>query len=73
VIRAALASPANLAIIPVQDLLGLGNEARMNTPATVRGNWRWRLRRGQLTLPVARRLRDLTEAYGRLGPSGRTT
>ncbi len=72
-IRAALASPANLAIIPVPDLLGLGNEARMNTPATVRGNWRWRLRPGQLTLPVARRLRDLTEAYGRLGPSGRTT
>jgi 4-alpha-glucanotransferase len=67
IIRLALQSPANTAIIPVPDLLGLGNEARMNTPATMRGNWAWRLKPGQLTPPVARRLRELTEAYGRLG------
>jgi 4-alpha-glucanotransferase len=69
-IRVALASPADTAIIPVQDLLGLGNEARMNLPATRRGNWQWRLLPGQLTPGVARRLRDLTETYGRL-PSER--
>jgi 4-alpha-glucanotransferase len=66
VIRLALMSPANLAIIPVQDLLGLDNRARMNTPATTAGNWRWRLLPGRLTASVARRLRDLTETYGRL-------
>jgi len=65
-IRLALSSPANLAIIPVQDVLGLGNEARMNTPATATGNWRWRLWPGQLRPRHAHRLRDLTEIYGRL-------
>jgi 4-alpha-glucanotransferase len=70
-IRLALSSPANVAIIPAQDLLGLGDAARMNKPATVRGNWQWRLRSGQLTLSMARRLRCLTEAYDRLEPGGR--
>ena len=65
-IRLALASPANTAIVPVQDLLGLGNEARMNLPATTRGNWQWRLLAGQLTPRIAARLRDLAAAYGRL-------
>ncbi len=68
IIRLALSSPANLALIPVQDILGLGNEARMNRPATGIGNWRWRLRPGQLTRQHARRLYDLTEIYGRLQP-----
>lgn len=68
IIRLALLSPANTAIIPAQDLLGLGNEARMNTPATTRGNWQWRLRPRQLTRAIARRLRNLTEAYGRAAP-----
>jgi 4-alpha-glucanotransferase len=67
IMRLALQSPANTAIIPVPDLLGLGNEARMNTPATTRGNWTWRLQPGQLTPAVGRRLRELTETYGRLG------
>jgi 4-alpha-glucanotransferase len=65
-IRLALASPADTAIVPVQDLLGLGNEARMNLPATVKGNWQWRLLPGQLTPRIAARLRDLAAAYGRL-------
>jgi 4-alpha-glucanotransferase len=65
-IRLALSSPANLAVIPVQDILGLGNEARMNKPATATGNWRWRLRPGQLTSRHGRRLLDLTEIYGRV-------
>ena len=42
-IRAALDSPARLAVIPMQDLLGLGHEHRMNTPGTTQGNWSWRL------------------------------
>ena len=71
IIRLALASPANLAIIPVQDILGLGDEARMNTPATATGNWRWRLKPHQLTAQHARRLYDLVEIYGRLCASAR--
>jgi 4-alpha-glucanotransferase len=68
-VRLAYSSPANLAIIPVQDVLGLGNTARMNTPATETGNWQWRLQPGQLTRQHAHRLCDLTETYGRLSPA----
>ncbi len=62
--RAVWASVANLAIAPVQDLLGLGSEARMNLPGTSERNWEWRLE----TLPgpeVQARLRELTATYGR--------
>lgn len=65
-IRLAWSSVANTAIVPAQDLLGLGSEARMNTPGVPTGNWRWRLRPRQLGPPIARRLRELTETYGRL-------
>jgi 4-alpha-glucanotransferase len=61
----AWSSRAAVAIAPAQDVLGLGSEARMNTPATTHGNWRWRLRRGQLTAALAARLRAVTEASGR--------
>lgn len=64
-IRLALMSPANTAIIPLQDVLGLDNRARMNTPATTRGNWQWRCAAGQLTARHAARLRALVDAYGR--------
>jgi 4-alpha-glucanotransferase len=64
-IRVAHMTACDLAIVPVQDLLGLGSEARMNKPGTVRGNWRWRLKGGELTPRLARRLRDVTEASGR--------
>jgi 4-alpha-glucanotransferase len=64
-IRAALASVADTAIAPAQDLLGLGSEARMNQPATASGNWRWRLTPGQLTPDIARKLGVLTETYER--------
>ncbi|RMF56262.1 MAG: 4-alpha-glucanotransferase [Bacteroidetes bacterium] len=64
-IRALLGSVAGLAIVPVQDLLGLGSEARMNTPGQGAGNWAWRLQEGTLTPEVGRRLRLLTELYGR--------
>jgi 4-alpha-glucanotransferase len=64
-IRVAHLSPSDLAIVPVQDLLGLGSEARMNRPGVARGNWRWHLRGGELTPRLARRLRSITEASGR--------
>jgi 4-alpha-glucanotransferase len=64
-IRMAMMSVANLAIIPAQDLLGLGSEARMNRPGVETGNWSFRLAPGALTHAVADRLRELTEIYGR--------
>jgi 4-alpha-glucanotransferase len=65
-IRAMLASVADWAVIPAQDLLGLGNEARMNLPGKLGGNWDWRLRPGQLTDWVAHRLAEMTRTYGRV-------
>jgi 4-alpha-glucanotransferase len=65
-IRLALASPARLAMLQVQDVLGLGSEARMNHPARATGNWRWRMTPGALTPALARRLRESTEEFGRL-------
>jgi len=65
-IRAVLASVADTALIPLQDLLGLGTEARMNLPNSTSGNWVWRFRDGALTSEHAERLRLLTETYGRV-------
>ena len=64
-IRAAWASIANTAVVPMQDLLGLGSTARMNLPASEQGNWQWRYRRGALTQKLCDRLGSLTELYGR--------
>ena len=64
-IRTALASVADVAIVPVQDLLGLGNEARMNLPNSTSGNWAWRFDEDALTEEIGTRLRDLTRIYGR--------
>jgi 4-alpha-glucanotransferase len=64
-IRAVLASVADIAIIPLQDVLGLGTEARMNFPGTVDGNWKWRCRPGVLKKDLSARLRSLTALYGR--------
>ncbi len=64
--RAAWASPADLAVIQAQDLLGLGSEARMNTPSTLGGNWQWRALPGSFSPRLARRLRRETEVYQRL-------
>ena len=65
-IRAAQSSVADLALIPLQDVLGLGSEARMNTPSVNGGNWRWRLTPGQLTTELAARLAHLAELTDRL-------
>jgi 4-alpha-glucanotransferase len=67
-IRALLASVADTAVVPVQDVLGLGSEARMNVPATTGRNWRWRLREGALGEAQAERLAELSRVYGRLTP-----
>jgi 4-alpha-glucanotransferase len=68
-IRGVEASVADLAIIPLQDVLGLSSEARMNLPGTSRGNWRWRFKPGSLTSEMAARLREMVLIYDR---SGRT-
>ena len=64
-IRLALSSIATLAIIPLQDVLGLGSEGRMNFPGRTQGNWRWRYLPGALTPEASARLAELTRTYGR--------
>ncbi|WP_345986017.1 4-alpha-glucanotransferase [Sulfurimonas sp. HSL-1656] len=63
--RTALASTANLAVLPLQDLLGLGSDARMNTPGTAEGNWHWRVTPQQLDNAPWEPLRSMIELYGR--------
>ena len=65
-IRAVFASVANTAIVPMQDVLGLGSEARMNLPNSTSGNWLWRLKGNELSQELSSRLRELTGRYGRL-------
>jgi len=65
-IRTLEESVADTVLIPMQDVLGLGSEARMNQPATTGGNWRWRYRPGALKPELAARLRELAELYERL-------
>jgi 4-alpha-glucanotransferase len=60
------ASPARLAMIQAQDVLGLGSEARMNIPGRATGSWRWRMAPGALTSEHAKRLRAAVEEGGRL-------
>lgn len=64
-IRAALASVSDTAIIPMQDYLGLGAEARINIPSTLGNNWKWRMLDGQLTDELAEKIRTMTKLYGR--------
>jgi len=65
-IRAVSASVADTAVVPLQDLLGLGTEARMNLPNSTTGNWSWRVKADALNDELAKRLRDLTALYGRV-------
>ena len=64
-IRGAWSSVANMAIAPIQDFLGLGSEARINTPGVAAGNWQWRLKDGVLTDELAERIAKLTKVYSR--------
>lgn len=65
-VRLALASVAKLAVIPVQDYLGLGGEARINTPSTLGENWRWRMLSGEMTDEIAVKCRKMAKLYGRV-------
>jgi 4-alpha-glucanotransferase len=65
-IRLTFASPARMAMIQAQDILGLGSEGRMNMPGKEGGNWGWKLEPGQLTAAHAARLRAATEEAGRV-------
>lgn len=64
-IRLALASVARLAVIPVQDYLGLDGRARINEPSTLGKNWRWRMLSGEITEELAGRCRKIARLYGR--------
>ncbi|MDY2663748.1 MAG: 4-alpha-glucanotransferase [Bariatricus massiliensis] len=61
----AMRSVADTCIIPMQDILGIGKEGRINIPSTLGGNWVWRMKRGAFTEELARKMRKLTEVYGR--------
>ena len=65
-IRAAIGSVASLCVVPLQDILGLGSEARMNVPSCDKGNWRWRFRADLLRPELAQKLATLTEVADRL-------
>ncbi len=68
-VRLAMISVADSSIIPIQDILGLGAEARMNIPSTATGNWEWRLDPKYLTDGLGKKLYDMTEIYGRIPKS----
>ena len=65
-IRTAYASVSDYAIVQMQDILGLGSEARINTPSTLGGNWTWRMKKGATTPKLARKLYNLSKIYRRL-------
>ena len=64
-IRAVVSSVADTAVVPLQDVLGLGSDARMNTPATTSRNWKWRFEAGAVTAEIHGRLKKLSELYDR--------
>ncbi len=65
-IRMAMSSVSKLCVIPLQDYLDLGPEARINTPATIGGNWTWRLKPGAVSRELVDKIRQTTQLYGRL-------
>lgn len=69
-IRLAMMSVADIAIIPMQDILGLGEGSRLNKPATTEGNWEWRLSADYLTHELAEEMAKMAEISGRAGDSG---
>ena len=66
-IQLALQSKAHTSIIPLQDILGLDSEARMNIPGTIEGNWVWRFNQDLLSDGMIERMRSLTQESGRMG------
>lgn len=65
-IMLAQRSVADLCIVPIQDYLNLGNEARINLPGTVYDNWSWRISKGKLTPALVNKMRRVTELCGRI-------
>jgi 4-alpha-glucanotransferase len=65
-IKCLYESPAKVSIVPLQDILGLGNEARMNVPGVAEGNWKWRVESHLLTRELAHQVRDLALESGRI-------
>ena len=66
IIKASFMSVANTVIVPMQDWLGLGAAARINTPSTLGGNWVWRMKEGAFSASLAKKMHDITKLYGRL-------
>lgn len=64
-VKLAMSSVSDLCVIPMQDYLGFGNEARINHPSTVGGNWEWRMKKGAFTKKLAKEIADITELYAR--------
>ena len=64
-VRELMKSTAAWAIVPLQDILGLGSEARMNKPSTLGANWAWRMAEEAFTPALARELAELSQLYGR--------
>jgi 4-alpha-glucanotransferase len=64
-IRLVMMSVANTVIFPMQDILGLGSDARMNRPATLNGNWQWRLKTSQLRPALTIRLSQMVKTFAR--------
>ena len=62
----AMSSVADLCVIPMQDYLGLGSEARINIPSTLGGNWVWRIKKGQFDEETVKEVERVTRLYGRL-------
>ena len=67
--RAAWSSVADMAIVPMQDILGLGSESRINTPSTIGENWKWRATADQIDNKIAKKLHKCMEMYARLNPA----
>ena len=61
----AMQSVSKLCVIPIQDYLGYGNEARMNQPSTLGENWKWRLKKGELSEELIQKIKNITMWYGR--------
>lgn len=70
--RAAWSSVADMAIVPMQDILGLGSEARINTPSTLGNNWKWRAIPEQIDTKVAKKLYHYMQMYGRVNKAVKT-
>ncbi len=64
-VRAAMASVSDVCIVPLQDWLGLGKQARINTPSTLGDNWQWRVNGDMLTKKLSKEIADITELFGR--------